>query len=445
MKRWLPRTLQARIALLFLLLLAVGQLAAFQLFEYFERAPRAQAAALHIVSTINLTRAALLAASPERRQPLLEEINQREGVRIYPVDLLEEIEPLPDSPMLRMIAERVAEQLGPQTMVAYNHLDTPGLWVSFAIGGDDYWLVLPRPRPAAGFPWQWLGWGTLLAGLSMAGAWLVMLRINRPLQQLARAADDIRRGEYGSPLPEGGPEEISRVTHAFNTMRAALARAEADRNLLLGGVSHDLRTPLARLRLAVEMLPEQEAMKSGMVQDIDDMDAIVGQFLDLIRGAAGEAPAPVDLDALARELAERYRRAGQILQLDLGGVPQLPLRRFAMQRLLTNLVDNAFHHGAAPVALTTRVEEGRVLLCVLDSGPGLPAHEGERLLRPFERLDRARGGARGAGLGLAIAARIAGLHGGTLMLRNRPPGGLEARVELPLVRTALPAQAEAPQ
>ncbi len=432
MKPWPPRTLQARIALLFLLLLAVGQLAAFQLFEFFERAPRAEAAALRIVSTINLTRAALLAASPERRQPLLDALNQREGVRIYPVDLLEEVEPLPASPMLRMIAERVVAQLGPQTMVAYNHLGTPGLWVSFAIGEDDYWLVLPRPRPGTGFPWQWLGWGTLLAGLSVAGAWLVMLRINRPLQQLARAADAVGRGEYGTPLPEAGPEEISRLTRAFNTMSAALARAEADRSLLLAGVSHDLRTPLARLRLAVEMLPERGALKSGMVQDIDDMDAIVGQFLDLIRGAAGEAPGPAELDALARELAQRHQRAGQTLELDLGGVPALRLRRFAMQRLLTNLIDNAFRHGAAPVTLSTRIEDGRVLVRVLDNGPGLPEHESERMLRPFERLDGARGGARGAGLGLAIAARIATLHGGTLMLRNRPQGGLEARVELPL-------------
>jgi two-component system osmolarity sensor histidine kinase EnvZ len=429
---WLPRTLQARIALLFLMLLTVGQLAAFQMFEYFERAPRAQAAALRIASTVNLTRAALLAASPERRQPLLGELNQREGVRIYPVDLLEEIEPLPASPMLRSIAEKVVKQLGPETLVTYNHLDTPGLWVSFSIGDDDYWLVLPRPRPEHGFPWHWLGWGTLLVALSLGSAWLIMLRINRPLQELARAADAIGRGESGERLSESGAEEFSRVTRAFNTMSEALARADADRNLLLGGVSHDLRTPLSRLRLAVEMLPQQEPLKSGMVQDIDDMDAIVGQFLDLIRGTAGEALVPVDLDGLATELAQRFQRAGKVLTLDLGGVPMLNLRCFAMQRLITNLVENAFHHGGEPVLLHTHREDGKVVLSVLDHGAGLPESETARLLRPFEQLNAARGDAHGAGLGLAISARIALLHGGRLMLRNRPEGGLEARVELPI-------------
>jgi len=432
MSRLLPRTLQVRIVLLFLLILAAGQFAAFRLFDYFEREPRAQAAALRIVSTVNLTRAALLAASEERRLPLLADLNRREGIRIYPMELLEEVEPLTGQPLLLSIAARVKAQLGADTLVTTNHLGIPGLWVSFAIGDDDYWLVLPRAQMGSRLPWQWLGWGTLLMLLSLGGAWLIMRRINRPLQQLARAADAIGRGELGEPLPETGAEEFARVTRAFNTMSAALARAEADRNLLLGGVSHDLRTPLARLRLAVEMLPQQEALKAGMVQDVDDMDAIVGQFLDLVRGTAGEAVQPVDLAALAGELAERYRRAGKDIALHLAQLPPLPLRRFAMQRLLSNLLDNAFHHGSAPVELAIAQHGGQVWLRVMDHGQGLPEGEAERLLRPFERLERARSDAGGAGLGLAIAARIASLHGGTLRLLNRPEGGLEARVELPL-------------
>ena len=432
MKIWLPRTLQARIVLLFLVILMAGQFAAFRLFEYFEREPRAEAAALRIASTVNLTRAALLAASEERRLPLLTDLNRREGIRIYPMEVLEEIEPLTGQPLLLSIVAKVKLQLGMDTLVTVNHLGIPGLWVSFSIGDDDYWLVLPRSQIGQGFPWQWLGWGALIMLLSLWGAWLIMRRINRPLRQLARAADAIGRGGIGERLPESGAEEFTRVIHAFNTMSEALARAEADRNLLLGGVSHDLRTPLARLRLAVEMLPQEEPLRGGMVQDIDDMDVIVGQFLDLIRGTAGEELQPVSLAVLAGELAERYRRAGKEIVLGVDEVPVMPLRYFAMQRLLSNLLDNAFRHGGVPVELRVGLQEGKAVLSVLDHGKGLPEGEAERLMRPFERLEKARSDAGGAGHGLAIASRIAALHEGALRLVNRPQGGLEARVELPL-------------
>ena len=249
----IPKTLQVRIVLLLLLFLAGGQYAAFRIFAYFEIEPRAEAAALQIVSTVNLTRAALLAASEERRLPLLQELNQREGIRVYPFDIFEEIEPLPDSTLLKRMVGKVTAQLGDDTIVAVNHLGVPGIWVSFFIGGDDYWLVMPRVQPANTFPWQWLGWAALVVALSVCGAWFIMRRINRPLRALTRAADTIGRGGMAEALPEEGAQEFGRVTHAFNTMTQALARAEADRNLLLGGISHDLRTPLSRLRLAVEI------------------------------------------------------------------------------------------------------------------------------------------------------------------------------------------------
>ena len=427
-----PRTLQARIVLLMLLLLTVGQYAALRLFDHFELEPRAVRYALQIVSTVKLTRLAVLAARDDRRLELLQELNQSEGVRIYPFDPLEAIEPLPNDLLLQRIAEKVREQLGENTVVAVNHLDLPGVWVSFGIGIDDYWLVIPSIKTTPAVSWEWVGWGALVVMFSLFGAWFIMGRINRPLKQLAQAADAIGRGEKVEKLPEAGAEEFSRVTHAFNEMNEALARAEADRNLLLGGVSHDLRTPLSRLRLSVEMLPERDDLKVGMVQDIDDMDAIIGQFLDFMRGAEGEIESIGDINALVRDVAERYKREGKWPGLDIGSLPELKFRPLAMRRMLSNLVDNAFSYGGDTVAIQTRMEDGKVILSILDSGPGLPEAETERLLRPFERLDVARGKESGAGLGLAIAARIAQLHGGELRLRNREGGGLEARVELPV-------------
>jgi len=430
-----PRTLQARIVVLILLLLAIGQYLALRLFDQFELEPRANAGALQIVSTVKLTRLAVLAAQDDRRLDLLQELNQSEGIRIYSFDPLEEIDPLPNDPLIQRIAQKVREQLGDKTIIAVNHLDLPGLWVSFDIGIDDYWLVIPSVKTEHPIPWQWMGWGAVVLLLSLFGAWLIMGRINRPLRQLALAADAIGRGEKVGKLPEAGAEEFTRVTHAFNEMGEALARADADRNLLLGGVSHDLRTPLARLRLSVEMLDQEVDLKPGMVQDIDDMDAIIRQFLAFVRGAEGEVEVLGDLNQLIVEVAERYERQGRRPSLELGKVSEFYFRPTAIQRLLTNLVDNAYHYGGSSVTIRTKTKDHFVMLSVLDRGPGLPEAETERLLRPFERLDAARGREGGSGLGLAISARIARLHGGELKLRNRKHGGLEAMVELPLKPT----------
>lgn len=428
----LPRTLQARIVLLILLLLTVGQYVALRLFDHSELEPRASAGALQIVSSVKLTRLAVLAAQDDRRLGLLQELNQSEGIRIYFFDPLEDIEPLPDNPLIRRIAEKVREQLGERTIIAVNHLDLPGLWVSFDIGIDDYWLVIPSVNTTRPIPWEWIGWGAAVVLLSLFGAWIIMGRINRPLKQLARAADAIGRGETVGKLPEAGAEEFTRVTHAFNAMSEALTHAEADRNLLLGGVSHDLRTPLARLRLSVEMLEDKIDLKPGMEQDIDDMDAIIGQFLDFVRGAEGEAERVGDLNKLIVDLMERYKRQDRHPQLELGPLPPFRFRPLAISRLLSNLVDNAYHYAGDEVAIRTVFVDGRVMVSVLDRGPGLPQAETERLLRPFERLDASRGREGGSGLGLAIAARIARLHGGDLRLRNRDGSGLEALVELPV-------------
>jgi two-component system osmolarity sensor histidine kinase EnvZ len=262
-------------------------------------------------------------------------------------------------------------------------------------------------------------------------------RINRPLKQLASAAGALGRGESPEPLPETGPMEVRTLTRSFNRMADDLKRLEAERALMLAGVSHDLRTPLARLRLAVEMLPEDPG-KAGMVQDIEDLDAIVAQFLSFLREGAGETPEDIDLNALASAVCERYSRAGAQIALDLQSIPVMRLRPTSMQRLLSHLIDNALKYGKAldqpraQVELRTWRDGATVFLGVLDHGPGLPVESVERMLQPFTRQDESRTGASGSGLGLAIVDRIARSHGGRLKLLARAGGGLEARVELPI-------------
>lgn len=426
-----PRTLLSRLMILIALLLILGQFAAFRLFDYFEREPRAAAAALQAVSVVSLTRSALLAAQEDRRLPLLQELSQREGIRVYPVDLFEVIEPLPRDPLTRRIVDHIRAALGPETLIAYNHLGLRGLWVSFVVDEDAFWVVIPNVQVEERFPWEWLGWGALILAISLIGAYLIAARINRPLRLLTHAADDIAQGKIPEKLPEDGAEELQHVNQTFNTMTESLARLDAERTLLLAGVSHDLRTPLARLRLAVEMLPEALTLRAGMVQDIEDMDGIIRQFLDFIRGIEGEAPDSCDLNDIIRGLAQRYQRLGQSLQLHLQNLPELPLRRQAIQRMLTNLIDNAYKYGSESVTLTSTHDAGHIVISITDEGPGIPTTEMARLLRPFERLDQSRGNSSNSGLGLAIAERIAKLHGGALELFNRSEGGLEVRISLP--------------
>ena len=432
----LPGSLLWRTFLLIALLLTASLIAWITVLDLSEREPRAQAIAQQVASIVNLTRAALITAAPEKRIGLLRELSQREGIRVYPAGEEEPLGDLPDSERLRAIEREVREELGADTQLKLEQEGLSGLLVSFRIDSEKYWLALPRSRIDRQLPWEWIGWSALAAVLAMIGAWYIVSRINQPLRALTHAAAALAGGERPQPIEEAGATELRTLAGAFNRMTSALQQAEAERALLLAGVSHDLRTPLSRLRLAIEMTADRDpALSAGMVQDIEDMDAIIDQFLDFARDQAGEAVEPAgDLDALVRSVVERYQRRGKPVSARLEALPPLPLRTAAMQRLIVNLIENALRYAGTPVELQTRVHAGSVSLIVADRGPGIPASEAQRMLQPFTRLEASRSGASGSGLGLAIVQRIALLHEGQVELLPRPGGGLEARVTLPLPR-----------
>ncbi|MBM3351521.1 MAG: HAMP domain-containing protein [Betaproteobacteria bacterium] len=421
--------------LLIAVLLAIGQFASLRIFEYFEREPRAEATALQAVTVVNYTRASLIASQENLRLALLSELTGTEGVRVYSADFMEEIAPLPKDPFINLVADKIRARLGEATIITVNHYGIEGLWITFSIGMDDFWVVIPRFHVERPFPWQWLGWGALVLALSLLGGYVLTFRINRPLNLLVTAANQLRNGERPERLPEDSVSELREVSSTFNKMADSLAELDAERTMILAGVSHDIRTPLARLRLAVEMLPEKEAgyLKDGMVKDIADMDNIIHQFLDFVKGTEGEPTQMTDLNTLLQALQERQARAGRNLVIELAPTYFIPIRPLAMQRLLDNLVGNAYNYGGGQVRVTNRITASYVVISVLDSGPGIPESHLEKLLRPFQRLDTARSNAGGSGLGLAIADRIAKLHHGKLELLNRPEGGLEARLSLPIV------------
>lgn len=432
--RLFPGSLLWRAFLLIAVLMVLSVLAWAAIFDRTEREPRARQLAQMVASVVNLTRAALVTARPEKRRELLLDLADREGIRVYPAEVNEALEPLPDHPMLNLIAADIRDQLGTRTRVATEREGIPAFWVSFRIDEDEYWVMLPRERIERVFAWQWLGWGSAALLLALSGAYLIMFRVTRPLQKLAGAATEIGRGRTPPPLEEGGANEISTVAHAFNQMSRDLARLDSDRALILAGISHDLRTPLARLRLSAEMSGADDTARESMVSDIEEMDKIIGQFLDFARDPAGEPTEPTDLNALVADVVEQFRKHRANLETDLAELPRLLLRPLAMRRLVSNLINNALRHGGGDgtVEVRTRREEGRALLEVLDRGPGISVGESERLKQPFTRLEEARTGAGGAGLGLSIVDRVARGHGGSFDLLPRDGGGLIARASIPI-------------
>ncbi|MDI1297786.1 ATP-binding protein [Methylotenera sp.] len=420
--------------LLIAFLLVIGQVASLQIFEYFEREPRAEATALQAVTVVNYTRASLIASQDNLRLALLSELTGKEGVRVYYADFMEDIEPLPPDPFINMVAEKIKERLGVETIITVNHYGVQGLWVSFNIGQDDFWVVIPKLHVERRFPWQWLGWGALILLLSLAGGYFIALRINRPMHLLMNAANRLRKGEQPEKLPEGSFAELREVNETFNKMADSLAELDAERTLILAGVSHDIRTPLARLRLSVEMLPDEGcgSLKDGMIQDIADMDNIIHQFLDFVKGVEGEPTQMIDINTLLQAVHDRQLRAGRDLVVQLAPTYFIPIKPLAMQRLLDNLVGNAYAYGKGQARIAGKVTAEHIVISVFDNGPGIPESHLQKLLRPFERLDTARSNAGGSGLGLAIAERIAKLHHGKLELINRPEGGLEARLSIPI-------------
>ncbi|MBV9343818.1 MAG: HAMP domain-containing protein [Gammaproteobacteria bacterium] len=253
--------------------------------------------------------------------------------------------------------------------------------------------------------------------------------VTRPLSALAHAADQLGEG-HPAPLPEVGARELRHAARAFNAMQDRLRRYLDSRTRVLAAMSHDLKTPLTRLRLQVETLDGQDSLQQRMGQQLDEMEGMVHEALALFRGLDDREPAvPVDLAALLGQIAAEFRDLGEVVSL-AGSAAPLPARAQALKRCLRNLISNALNFGGgAEVQLADGPE---VCVRVLDHGPGIPPAELERVFEPFYRLESSRNRAGGGtGLGLSIARDVAQAHGGSLTLHNRPQGGLEARLCLP--------------
>ncbi|GAB2991440.1 two-component system sensor histidine kinase EnvZ [Psychrosphaera aestuarii] len=272
--------------------------------------------------------------------------------------------------------------------------------------------------------------------LSVAGGWTFARHLNRPLQSLKHAAEQVGKGEFPPELKESGSEEVVAVTRAFNHMSSGIQQLEKDRSFLMAGVSHDLRTPLTRIRLATEMMSETEQfLRDGIINDIEDMNAIIDQFMEYIRHHKLEEMEHYDVNGLIADVVESEgvnRPRNFELKLD-EQVPRVMIRPVAIKRAISNLVENALRYSKDEIVVSSYLEQDKqnVSFEVSDRGPGIPEQDMKRLFEPFTQGDSARG-VEGSGLGLAIIKKIIDMHNGQIVLINREEGGLTAKVTLPI-------------
>jgi len=441
-----------RTFLLIVTLAAASLVAWLPTVQVFEREPRAHRLADQVASIIHATRIALVYSDPGRRHELLADLLADESVRVVPLEPSDSVEPLEDTPLLRLVERDVRQRLGASTRLASQVNGVAGFWVSFSIDEDAYWVFIDRDLLRRDIGHGWIAWAILATALSLLVAIAIARVVNRPLAALSRATSDLGAGRIPPPLPEAGPIEIRSVNQSFNRMVSDLEKLDNDRALLLAGVSHDLRTPLTRLRLELEMNNLPDASRDAMIGDLEQMDLIVRQFLDYARPVPQRERETVDLAQLVREALVRNRLlvpGGSGAEPDAAGAQSVELTehleegllvfgfRTELARTLDNLLANAQRYGRSPgdrleLAVTLHRAGGEAVLEIADHGPGIATADVARLVRPFERGDPSRSGTGGAGLGLAIVERVVRLHAGRAHYGRNAPTGLRIEIRLPL-------------
>ena len=428
-----------RTFLLLSLLLLGSSIGWYQMFRTLEYEPRVIDNARQIASLVNLSRAALIHSDAIARVSLIKTLAEQEKVRILPREPGDRFDLFNQTELERRMSAEIMARLGPGTVVASRVNDEAGLWVGFQIEGDSYWLLTDRSRVGALLGGSaWLLWLAMLGMVSLIGAALLARFINRPLRQLSIAAARVRGGDYlqGRLDENARSAEIREVNVGFNRMADQLSKIEQDRAEMLAGISHDLRTPLARLRLETEMsVPDAEA-REHMAADITQVDTIIGKFLDYAR-PDHIALAPMPLAELVQAAVQPFAvHEDMQVQVTIPAPLCVIADEIELTRVLSNLLENARRYGRSPDDGVTRVriaalaQDPWVVLRVRDLGPGVPPDQLPLLTRPFFRGDSARTSATGSGLGLSIVVKMVENMGGTLQLANHPSGGLMATVRL---------------
>jgi two-component system, OmpR family, osmolarity sensor histidine kinase EnvZ len=333
-----------------------------------------------------------------------------------------------------MLSRSMSEQLNGSARVRISQTDPLIYWVE-APQAPGYWVKVPL----SGYQENNLEFLTFylssIGFLSVLGGWLFARHLNRPLKALQQAAVKVGKGDFSSKLEEEGSSEVIEVTRAFNQMSRGIAALENDRRLLMAGVSHDLRTPLTRIRLATEMMnDEDDYLREGIIYDIEDMNGIIDQFIEYLRHHKTDELVCEDINALVTEVVNCELKQQRVITFKGNpSVGLVPLSSVAIKRVITNMIENALRYSDGDIEVLSYFNSNKkyVVIAVNDNGPGIPESELESVFEPFKQGDTARG-SEGSGLGLAIIKRIIDMHDGKVKLKNRPEGGLSAQIYLPI-------------
>jgi two-component system, OmpR family, osmolarity sensor histidine kinase EnvZ len=430
-------TLFSRTFFLLALLLGAGIFAWVQTLRSLELEPRAVQAAQQVASLVTLSREILRYTDPINQAAVIKMMSDRESLQIKPREPGDRWEPFEVDRFTRRVGAELRSRLEPQTIIASSVNGNPGLWVGFTIDKNSFWLQADRARVEPLTPGTWFVWIGIALGATLVGSVMIARLINAPLRDLSFAASRIREGDFDSVLDENTlTSEIREVNVGFNRMARELAKVEEDRAVMLAGISHDLRTPLARLRLEVEMSVNDEEAQRNMALDIDQLDAIIDKFMDYARPGDTKL-VPVNLAKLVEKEIATFREPKEIrivsrLAIDL----RVMADDIELGRVFGNLFENARRYGRgtdtgiAMVNVSYARSGPWIIVSVRDHGPGVAPEKLAQLTTPFYRGDAARTAATGAGLGLAIVEKAIQRMGGQFDIDNAPDGGLLAHIRL---------------
>ena len=426
----LPRSAFGQTVLLIGVLLLINQVVSFISMSIYIIQPNAQQVNQLLAKQV---RVVFIDVADEVLSPAMGEAFQREtGIGVYREAAAMKLG-LQNAVYYAFRSDEMSNLLGGPAEVRISQGDEYLFWIR-PPQAPDYWVKIPINGLEEENFSPLVIVLMILGILSVMGGWLFVRQLNRPLSALQRAAHEVGLGDFPKPLTERGTTEIVAVTRAFNHMAKGIKQLEDDRNLLMAGISHDLRTPLTRIRLAIEMISQQdEFLKEGIEGDIDDMNSIIDQFIDYLRHDSKDKAELGDINLLIEEVVQSESILEREINFNAEPLPKVPLRYVAMKRALANLIQNALRYSNGKIVVATSYDKRKqeICFCVCDDGPGIPEVDIERLFQPFTQGDEARG-AEGSGLGLAIIKRIVDTHGGRVELSNRPEGGLSAKVCLPI-------------
>ncbi len=369
-------------------------------------------------------------------EPLRRQLLENLGVTVHSMDS-EAVEEFNHAMTIDLMSEEMSQKLDSPTEVR------------LMLGSDSYilWMHIDKmPNSIMRVPLSELQEedfaplfrnSLLVAMLIVAGGWLFVRLQNRPLIALEKAAKGVGRGEIPAPLPEKGAIEIRSVTRAFNQMSKGIQELEEDRALLMAGISHDLRTPLTRIRLATEMMsPEDSYLAEGIISDTEECNEIISQFMDYLKPVNSQSFEAVCLNEIARDVASAEGGYERVIETQIeASIKPAFGNPIAIKRAVTNLVVNAVRYGNGWIKVSTGMTADNKLVWVTveDNGPGINPDQIGKLFEPFTRGDTARG-SEGTGLGLAIVKRIVSQHSGSVVMRNRSEGGLIAQISFPTTK-----------